>query len=313
MRIGYTEAAALLKEAQDIGIFCHRSPDGDTLGSGYGLCLALRAMGKRARVICSDPIPRRYQYLAQLVEDMDFTPSFFVAVDTADAALLGRFSSFAQQVELCVDHHPSNAGYAKHLLLEEDSASTCELIYLLVQEMGVEISPAMAKCLYTGMATDTGCFRYGNTTARTHRLTAMLMEQGADFSKINKWLFETKTKEAMALQRMAQETMEYHFDNQCALVVITQKMLEDSGALEEDLEGISSLPRKVEGVRAGFALRQQKDGSYRVSLRTDSSINASQICQKLGGGGHPAAAGCTLSSDLEEAKQTMLEALSHEF
>lgn len=307
------KAARLLTESEDVAILCHRSPDGDTLGCGYALCLALLGMGKRARVLCSDPLPRRYQFLARGVQVLDFDPQFVVAVDVADVPLLGSgLASYGGRVDLCIDHHPSNTGYAKHLLLEEKSAATCETLFLLLEEMGAEITPAIAGCLYTGIATDTGCFRYSNATARTHRLAARLMELGADVAPINKWLFETKTKASMELKRMAEETLEFHFGDRCALIVVTQEMLVKSGALEEDLEGVSSIPRRVEGVEAGAALREQPDGSWRISLRTGNSIDASEVCRKMGGGGHPCAAGCTLRCGLEEAKHTVLEALSHE-
>ncbi len=312
MLTDYAKAAGLLTASEDIAILCHRSPDGDTLGCGYALCLALLGLGKRARVLCSDPLPRRYQYLAQGVPPLDFSPQFVVAVDVADAALLGGLSSYGDRVDLCIDHHPSNTGYAKSLLLEGDSAAACEILFLLLGEMGAAITPAIAGCLYTGMATDTGCFRYSNTTARTHRIAAQLMELGADVGAINKWLFETKTKASMELKRLAEGTLEYHFGGRCAFITVTQEMLQKSGALEEDLEGVSSIPRRVEGVVAGAAFREQPDGIWRLSLRTGEPIDASEVCRRMGGGGHSRAAGCTLRCPLEQAKQTVLEALSHD-
>ena len=169
-------AADLLKGAKDVLILCHQSPDGDTLGSGYGLYFCLKKLGVRARVLCPDEIP-----------------DLGVAVDLADAKLMGRLcAQYRDSVDLCIDHHISNTGYARRLLLDREAAGTAEVIFALAKEWGLAPDPHLADCLYTGIATDSGCFKYQNTTPRTHRIAAERMEWGADAAEINRAIFDTK-------------------------------------------------------------------------------------------------------------------------
>ena len=219
------EAAALLRGQDQILILTHRSPDGDTLGSGFALLRALLSCGKRARLLCSDPIPAKYEYLRRGLSDADFAPAFVVAVDIADEKLLGAplEAQYAGRIDLCVDHHLSNTGYAKALLLRE-CAATCELIEPLVRALGCRVTPAIADCIYTGLSTDTGCFRYSNVTPETFELAAEMLRAGADFDNINRVMFETKTKTYLKLEALVLASLELHFGGRCAAVTITQEM-----------------------------------------------------------------------------------------
>ena len=168
--------------ADDILILCHKNPDGDTIGSGAALCLALQRLGKTAAVLCSDPIPAMYDFLPITEFDGSYTPRFVVAVDVAGIQLFGdrnHMADYAGHVDLCIDHHGSNSGYAYETLVDDHAAAAAELLTALIPELGVEITPDIAACLYTGIATDTGCFRFTNTTAATHRAAATLIEAGA--------------------------------------------------------------------------------------------------------------------------------------
>lgn len=312
-RVSVAEAAQLLREQDDILILCHKSPDGDTLGSGYGLLHGLHSLGKRARVECSDPIAERYSYLFP-EEVQDFEPKYVVAVDVADTTLLGdTLSVWADKVDLCLDHHGSNRDYAKNLLLEADSAAACEVIYLVLKELGVSISEKIADCIYTGIATDTGCFRYSNTTVRTHRMAAELMELGCHFQKINQLMFETMRRSRLAVEKEALETLEYHFNDRCAMITLTRDMVEGNNASDDELDGLSAIPRQIEGVWVGVTLKQYKNrGGYKISMRTTEEADASAICSRLGGGGHARAAGCAIDGELETARAAILKAIGEE-
>ena len=314
-RITVSQAASLLRQAQDILILTHKSPDGDTLGCGFALLRGLQAMGKRARVECSDPITEKFAYLLPESPMEDFEPSYVVAVDIADTSLLGsKLSCWGDQVDLCIDHHPSNNNYAKELLLEDDSAAACEVILEVLDELGITITQEIADCLYTGIATDTGCFKYSNTTVRTHQMAARLMECGCHFQKINERMFETVTRQRMAVEKDALETLEYHFDSRCAIMRLDRDMIERNGASEDDLEGLSSIPRQIEGVEAGVTMKQNKERTgYKISMRTTDKVNASEACMKLGGGGHFRAAGCMITGDFDSAREKILEALKEQF
>ena len=278
-------------------------------GSAAALYWALKGLGKTVAVLCADPIPSRYDYMDIGLYTGQFTPGYTVAVDVAGIQLFGdseAVQKYAQRVDLCIDHHTSNSGYASALLLDGEAAATAELLYDMFSEMGAPITPLVADCLYTGLSTDTGCFKFTNTTARTHIVAAKLMEAGANTVKLNSLLFESKSRSRLAIERLALESLEYSFGGRCATVYLTKEQIAETGADGTDLEGITSLPRMIEGVEVGITIRQQPTGSYKVSVRTVTGVDASAICAHLGGGGHKQAAGCELLGSLDNAKAALL-------
>ena len=182
----------------------------------------------------------------------------------------------------------------------------------LFGKMGVEIDPLLADCLYTGLSTDTGCFQFGNTTARTHIIAAALMEAGANIRDLNMLLFGTKSRGRLAIERIALANLEYHFNDRCALIYMTREQIESTGVEASDLESITSLPRQIDGVQVGVTLRQQPSGSYKISVRTVPGVDACAICRRLGGGGHDQAAGCELVGGLDNAKAAVLAEVERE-
>ena len=310
MLIDLGTAASFLKDNDNYTILTHAHPDGDTLGSGFGLCLALRAMGKKANVVNEEEIPAKFRYLE--VEKQDFEEETVIAVDIADLSLMGKTISakYENLVDLCIDHHSANRQFAKLSFIDAKAAATAEIIVELVELLGVEITSGIADRLYTGISTDTGCFRYANVTPKTHLFAAQLMGYGANASRINTAMFETKTRTYAALERMVLDGMEFYFDGKCAVVTITRAMFEKSGSDENECDGIAALSRQVEGVLVGVTVREKHDGTFKASVRTHDPVDASAICAKLGGGGHRNASGCTLPyNSLEEAKQKLLETI----
>jgi phosphoesterase RecJ-like protein len=300
-------AARQLLSADNILLLCHKNPDGDTLGSAGGLCRALRAMDKACAVFCADPVHERYAYMGLEMFRGQFAPAFIVALDIAGQQLFGEAASeYKDNVDLCIDQHSTNSGYAAAMLLCPDAAATSEVVFDLVLERGAPIDGPIANCLYTGVSTDTGCFRYTNTTARTHRIAADLIGLGADLPTLNELLFENKSKSQLAIEQLALMSLEYHLGDACALISFTRDQISEIGADETDLEGISSLPRAIDGVRVGITMRQQRGGSYKISVRTKAGISAASICEGLGGGGHAQAAGCEVIGSLDNAKAAIL-------
>ena len=313
--VDHETVVSRLLGADDILILCHKNPDGDTLGSGAALCLALRRLGKTAAVLCSDPIPAMYAFLPITVFDGSFAPRFVVAVDVAGIQLFGdknNMPRYAEHVDLCIDHHASNSGYAYESLVDGSAAAAAELLTSLIPELGVELTPDIAACLYTGLATDTGCFRFTNTTAATHRAAARLIEAGADVATLNERLFECRSHARMEAERMALESLEYYYGDRCAMICLTWDQIQAAGVAGAELEDLTSLPRSIEGVEVGLTLRQQKDGSYKISVRTGNQTNACSIARRLGGGGHPRAAGCEISGNLDNAKHAILDEVKRE-
>ena len=303
------QAAAKLRDADNILILCHKNPDGDTIGCGSALYDALASLGKTAAVLCADPIPRRFRYTQPRLFRGEFEPSLVVAVDVAGLQLFGDtglMPSYSRRVDLCIDHHAGNNGYAQYTLLDAGAAATAELLCEVIEAMGVEIDPHMADCLYTGLATDTGCFRFANTTAKTHRIAARLIEAGARVEELNTILFATKTRGQMEAERMARSHLEYALDGSCAIIWLDRDEIEASQADPSDLEELTALPIGIEGVKIGLTFRQQPSGSWRVSIRTVKGVDAVAVARRLGGGGHLRAAGCELLGTLDNAKSAVL-------
>ena len=303
-------AASVLRDAERVTILCHQFPDGDTLGAGSALCRGLRQLGKRAAVRCSDQIGPKYAFLFQGLEDDDFEPDLIVAVDIADRTLLGEplLSQYGGKIDLSIDHHRMGTPFAKEYYIDPTAAATCEIIFSLMKLLGVRLEKPVADALYTGITTDTGCFKYVNTTPHTHRIAAELMEAGADSVDIDRAMFDTKSRARLDLERRVLHSMRFTHNGEIAIIRLTKRMIAESGAVEDDLDGIASIPRSIEGVRIGITLREKNDGAFKVSMRARPPADASKICAEFGGGGHKGAAGCTLKFPPEEAEAKILAA-----
>ena len=303
------QAAARLLEAGQVLILCHKNPDGDTIGCGAALCHVLNGMGRQAAVLCADPIPPRLSFTRPRLFRGEFVPDLVVAVDVAGVALLGDaglMPAYSRHVDLCIDHHAGNGGYADCTLLDASAAAAAELLWEVLQAMGAEITPLVADCLYTGLATDTGCFRFANTTARTHRVAAGLIEAGARVEELNTILFATRSRGQMEAERIARSHLTYELEGRCAVIWLDRDETAASGADPADLEELTALPIGIEGVQVGLTFRQLPGGSWRVSIRTAKGVDACAIARRLGGGGHLRAAGCELLGTLDNARQAVL-------
>ena len=290
-------------------VLCHKSPDGDTLGSAFALCLGLRSLGKKARVLCADPIPAKYSYITDCCDE-DFEEKTVIAVDVADSKLLGTLAEkYGDKVDLCIDHHPSNKDYARITLLDGEAAAAAQIIYRVLNILNVEIDKNIANCIFTGLSTDTGCFRYPSTQPETHRIAAEMMEKGAEAGMINRIMFETKSKGRLAIERDVFKNMQFFLDDRCAVVYVTRELIEKAGVSDDELDGIAALTRQIEGVEAGVFLKEVDNG-FKASVRTGEAVDASAVCKRFGGGGHFRAAGCTIESSLEDAIREIVFVIS---
>ncbi len=310
MTVDFNSAVNRLKQADNILILTHMNPDGDTLGSGYALLRALKAMGKRARLLNGDKINSKFGYIYDGIESENFKPDFIVSVDVAEKKLLGDelMSRYGDKVDLAIDHHDSSRLFAKETYCESDSASCCEIIYLIIKALGVKIDSAMASCIYTGCSTDTGCFKYSGVTPRTHRIAAELIELGAAHSKINEIMFDTKTVGSIALERMCLESLEYFGSGKIAAICVTKAMLNECNVDKSALDAIKPLTRQIEGVEIGITVKEEDNGKVGISLRTSENYDAAAICAHFGGGGHIRAAGCEMKNvTVGQAKEMVAE------
>ena len=305
-----SETAEFLKTLDHVLILTHVRPDGDTIGSAAALCRALRDMGREAYLLYNPEITATYApYAEPYWASETFTPAHVVAVDIATPGLLPvNAKDYANRVELCVDHHPSNSGYARHTCLDVAAAATGELVYAVIREL-TPVTPAMALPLYVAIATDCGCFQYANTTANTHRIAAALMEQ-IDVSALNKALFRTKSRARLAMESRMVADMRLYDGDRVVVMVIPLSLRQTCRATEADIEELSSLAALVEGADCGITLRELRPGTVKISVRSGPRVDACAACAKLGGGGHRAAAGATVQGTLDEAEAAILQAVA---
>ena len=304
------ECAEQLKNADNILILMHRSPDGDAVGSGYALAYALRSIGKTAQPVCSDNIPPKYSYITNGLDVQEFEPEYIVTVDLADTQLFGdKLIQYKDKVDLCIDHHPSNTGYAKYGIVDGSAGACAQIVKKVISAMDIPIDKNIANAVFTAISTDTGCFKYSNADAESYQMAAEMVACGADSFFINRLMFDTKSRSRLELERLALNSLKYYNDEQIAVIFITKEMLERSGADDNDTEGISGIPRQIEGVKIGITIREKGENNFRISVRSAGDIDVSAICTQFGGGGHKAAAGCTIITDtLSDAERQITNA-----
>lgn len=308
MNVTHNEAWKILNGSDDILLLTHRVPDGDAVGSLCALYRVLKSLGKNVRFIL-DTVSRELMFLTEGLESADFEPKCVVTVDMGDKKLLGDEleAEYGDRVLLNIDHHATNVPFAENTLLDSEAAAASEVLFDMLTENGVEITKDIAMPLYVGIATDTGCFRYGNTTAKTMRTAAFLMDTGIDTATVNTDIFDTKTKEYFALETMAMNSVKMYFGGKCALLMLTKDMYRRANIDENETKGINALPRQIAGVLVGITVKEREGGKYGISVRTREPVDASEICALLGGGGHRQAAGCELTANPRTVISTILK------
>lgn len=305
------QAAQWLRERDNFLLLTHVRPDGDTLGSAAALALALQKLGKRAWVGYNSGVTETYAgYMEGCYPPADFVPEHIVAVDIATEHLLpAEFEPYRGRIELCIDHHPSNEGYAGETCLDASAAACGEIVYRICRLLG-EMDAAIAKQLYIAITTDCGCFVYNNTTPATHRIAAELMEYGDFWKQVNRNCFQTLSLKEIKLQQRLLGSMEFFDGGALAVGAISLADLAEFQASQGDSEELASWANKIQGVKASATLRQLEERVWKVSLRTDGSLNATRVCALLGGGGHAAAAGASMYDvDEAQARRRVLEAV----
>ena len=289
-------------------ILMHQNPDGDTIGSGFGLYYGLKSIGKNAKLLCSDDIPDIYEFLKKEYIQDEFLEQFVISVDIGSENLFGEdLERYKGGVDLNIDHHFSNENFAKYNYIDATSASTSQIIYEILDELDIKLSVIMAKCLYTGICTDTGCFRYRNTTSKTHMIASKLLEVDFDHSEIVYNLMESKSLEKLELEKHIINNMKFYFGGKVGIAYITQDMIKKSGANQYEVDGFSAFVRQIKGVEIGVTIKEKSENFCKVSIRTSGNYDASMICSFFGGGGHKNAAGCVFNTDEEDTLFKLLE------
>ena len=212
-------------------------------------------------------------------------------------------------MDLAIDHHPSFEHFGRANIVRPEAAACGELIYDILAALG-PITPEMALPLYVALSTDTGCFVYTNTTPRTHQVAAALMALDIDYRTVNKVFFRTKSRKQMQLEGAMLSAAEFYDQDRVAVLPVPLSLMARIQADESDAEDLSSLGGQIEGVDCAITMRELRPDVWKMSLRTGDRVSATLACQLLGGGGHAAAAGCTVEAPFEEAKRRILDAVA---
>ena len=306
-----TETAALLRTFDNVLILTHVRPDGDTVGCAAALCAGLRALGKTAYLLPNPELTdTTAPYFRPYEAPADFLPDKVVSTDIATLGLLPENAKrYAGRIDLAIDHHHSFEHFGAANIVRPEAAACGELMYSILAHLG-PITAEMALPLYVAVSTDTGCFAYGNTTSNTHAVAAALMATGIDYHTVNKVFFRTKSRKRMQLEGSMLSACEFYDHDRVAILSVPISLMERFQATESDAEDLSALGGQIEGVDCAITMRELRPDVWKMSVRTGSRVNATQVCALLGGGGHAAAAGCTVEATWAEAKARILAAVA---
>ena len=305
------ETARFLLEHDNYLILSHRRPDGDTTGSSAALCLGLRQLGKTAFVLENKEVSDRFRWLHEgLTKAAAEGGETIVSTDVASPSMLPEsFQSLLGNIALRIDHHGSATSFTDMELVEPGSASCAELVLDVLNLMGVKPEKAIAEAVYVGTSTDTGCFRYANTSAHTFETAAACAAAGARIYELNQELFETNTLARLKMQGWIVDHMKMLAGGTMAVCAIPRGIEEELGVTPDDMDNISSFPRTVAGVCVAATLRETAEGDTKISVRAVPGYDAAKVTEKFGGGGHKGAAGASLKMPLNEAALAVEKAM----
>ncbi len=305
----------LIRESKAIAVIAHINPDGDSIGSILGLGLALKKLSDHVDILMQDDFPGKFNFLpgvhhvkkpSQALVEYDL---IFV-LDCGDAKRLGDSIDLLQKAKavINIDHHISNDSFGTFNILDPKASSTCQLIYsFILEDLQLGIDEAIATCLYTGITSDTGSFKYDNTSPVTLRAAAHLMELGAATDEISFHLYHNNSLSSVRFLAAILDKMEILFDGRVALITITQAAIKAFSVQQEELEGLINYCRDIEGVEVAVSLKENENGWTKVSFRGKSYVDVNQLATVFGGGGHKKASGATLEMGPQEAKDLILQ------
>ena len=312
------QIAEIIKKGRSFLVTSHVRLDGDAVGSELALYEALRGLGKEAVVYNQDGTPQMYAFLpnAGAIVNRLGPLDGFDAVFVLDCSEIERVGDEAPRIAgvrriVNIDHHISNDRYGHLTLTDPNASSTGEMVFRLLDGMGLEITKDMAINLYTAILTDTGAFRYSNTGPKTFAVAGRLLEKGADPAWIAQMVYETFPAVKIRLLGRALSTLEFDWQGRIAILTVSRKMLDEAGAQWEHTEGFVEFPRSIEGVQVAAFLSEIGEGLYKVSLRSKGRFNVEEVARKFGGGGHINAAACRISGDADTVKKKLFEAIKN--
>lgn len=309
-----------VKAAEAIAIFPHVMADGDAIGSSLALKNFLEDQGKHACVIFEEESSYKYEFLFDRMKQCCIYPDIpnrkydvHISLDSGDMKMLGnRIELFkSAPCTINMDHHKTNNKYGDINYISLASAATGEIIYDFIKEYDVayHMDAFIASCLYVAITTDTGGFRYSNTTRRTHEIAGQLTECGIDIEDINKKVFDLMPKPQMALLQLVLPRISFLHGDRIGVIRIRQEDYEKAGAKEEHSDGFVDYVRNVEGVDVAVSFKEIENNRVKASLRSSGVVDVSETAHHFNGGGHENAAGCTVKGTLDEVEEQVIEYL----
>ncbi len=326
------ECAKALLSKNRIMILVHANPDGDCIGSGAALAMLLVSAGKEVRLVCPHMLPKRLAFICDGIpqevlcfgkEPENFEPELVASVDVASPELLGNLrEKYQDKINLCIDHHMINTVNADKIHRRADAAACGEIILELCDEMSSQLARALltkeiCDMLYAAISSDSGSFKYGNTTAKTLLYASRLKSLGADSESISRLLFDTKSLAQYKLTGLVIPKTELLCNGKLAYCLLLEDELALCGASKEDCDGITQIFREIEGVELSIFAKQSTDSktgenTVKMSLRSNGGVNAAKICEAFGGGGHVKAAGCTIKNKTNDQARELIIAKATE-
>ncbi len=303
-----------IKKAKKIAILPHVSADGDSIGSSLALLLALNKIGIKAKVLVEEEIANNYSFLAgagdaEIYIGKQSGFDVVIAIDCGDIERLGtRYEVFKNaNITINIDHHPTNTEFAFINCVDTTASATGEIIYQIIKLMGVPFDKDISECLYVAIATDTGGFKFNNTTSVTHQIAGDLINNGINVAEISAIIFDMITLEKAKLVSAAINSIEILEKGKVAFITITKEVFKSTGALDEDTDGVVNIGRNIKGVEVSVLFRETKEGETKINLRSKSYVDVSAIASLYKGGGHKRAAGATVKKPMDELKKSVLK------
>jgi len=300
----------LINKSNSIAIFFHINPDGDAVGSSLALQFALEQLGKKVKVFSQDEIPERLQFLnfnsiCTKITNEKFDLAF--VLDCPDIKRIGNMFSVFKNCKnvVNIDHHLFNQNFTENKIIDTEASSTCEIIYNFINYFNLNITKEISLCLYTGMATDSGCFMY-NISKDLHKIVNKLLKEINDIENVNYILFRQKRKEELSLYSDCLSKLEYHVGDNLAITNITLKDLEKHNAIEEDSVGLIFLLSGLQNVKVICVMCEEKFGQFKVAFRSKTT-DVCALAKMFGGGGHKFASGCKIYGTKNSVKRLIIE------
>jgi phosphoesterase RecJ-like protein len=297
-------------------ILCHKNPDPDTLGSAFSLKEILNYYSSEADVACCDTPSKKFKFITG-DNNFEYNPEEkydrIIAVDIASPTQLGDYEFLAEKVDFTIDHHAMNTRFSDYY--EQFTAACCEIIMSIADALGItdNLPKHFFECVYAGISGDTGGFKYSNVTPSTHEYASRIIEKGIDHAEINRLIFDAKTVGEINAQKVTYENMKFFCDGKLAVIAFTNDMKKENGINDEDIADIVNYIRCIDGVLVAVSLKQSSkdEQKFSISSRSNCDIDVSEVCAKIGGGGHKRASGATLSAQNSyEAVNTIVSLFS---